>query len=73
MRYIYEFIQLGGGRTVIALFAIATAGTIAVMDIGSRPAFFDLGKIVLGGYLGQLVPGHPSRNRDKQCPSPGDS
>lgn len=44
-------------RSVVVLGLLAGATTLAILDADFRPAYADLAKIGLGGYLAQLVPG----------------
>jgi hypothetical protein len=40
---------------ICSVFACGAIG-LAAIDSSSRVQFFDLAKIALGGYLGQLIP-----------------
>ncbi|HEY9711322.1 MAG TPA: hypothetical protein V6D48_24140 [Oculatellaceae cyanobacterium] len=44
-------------RSVVILGLLIGATTLAIMDSSFRPAYGDLAKIGLGGYLAQLLPG----------------
>lgn len=43
-------------RSIVIIGLLFGATTLAVMDEKFRPAYGDLAKIGLGGYLGQLLP-----------------
>jgi len=43
-------------RSVVVLALLAGATVLAVKDPSFRPAYADLAKIGLGGYLAQLLP-----------------
>ena len=43
-------------RSTVILLLLLGAITLAVLDPSFRPAFGDLAKVGVGGYLGQLLP-----------------
>jgi hypothetical protein len=43
-------------RSLVILILVFGAVGLAVIDPNFRPAYGDLAKISLGGYLGQLLP-----------------
>lgn len=44
------------GRTAIALVIVTGTVVLAIVDESFRPTFGEIAKLVLAGYLGQLVP-----------------
>lgn len=45
-----------GFLTVVVLVAVTGSLALAVLDEGSRPAFVDLAKVVVAGYLAWMTP-----------------
>jgi hypothetical protein len=45
-----------GFLTVVVLVVVAGSLALAVIDPNSRPAFIDLAKVIVAGYLGWMVP-----------------
>lgn len=45
-----------GFLTLIVLILVLGSLTIAIMDPSFRPAFADLAKVVIAGYLGWMMP-----------------
>ena len=49
-------------RSIIVIGLVVGVFVLAVIDDGFRHIFGDIAKVGVGGYLGQLQPGHqPSR------------
>jgi hypothetical protein len=51
-----EFLNSFSVRSLVILSLLGGSIYLAVVDNSYRPAFSDLCKIGLGGYLGQLIP-----------------
>ena len=43
-------------RSIVVVLLVIGVFVLAVIDEGFRPAFADIAKFGIGGYLGQLVP-----------------
>lgn len=43
-------------RSIVTILLVSGAIALAVIDPSFRPAFGDLAKVGVGGYLGQLLP-----------------
>jgi hypothetical protein len=51
-----NFFEKMNTRSLVILILVLGAVGLAVLDPNFRPAYGDLAKISLGGYLGQLLP-----------------
>lgn len=58
-----EIIEHIDTRSIVIVGLLIGSTTLAVMDEKFRPAYGDLAKIGLGGYLGQLLP-ETKKNKD---------
>lgn len=52
-----NFIKQINTRSLVTVLLVGGAITLAIIDPSFRPAFGDLAKVGVGGYLGQLLPG----------------
>ncbi|MBD2771602.1 hypothetical protein [Iningainema tapete] len=55
-----EILEKLSARSLIMVLLVVGSLGIAITDSTFRPAFGDLVKIGIGGYLGQLAPGGKS-------------